>query len=311
MARLALAFAFLLSACGDDDGGTDATPDAFVPGGDLGSGTDDAGGEESDAFVPPMDFGSDAGPVGSIGCRSGDGLESGEHTFTLDDLERRYLLYLPTGYSADRAWPLIFALHGNGGSVSYWNSETGDRNIRGEVADGAILVIAEAIDNAWRDYDMPRESWPARIELELSYFDQLVDTMTGELCVDENAIFSLGFSGGGSFSGVLGCRREYIRAIAVGGSVTYFDPADCVATPAAWITIGTEELTGGREDYRDFFRDLAGCESSTMATDPDPCVDYDGCGATTPVHYCQHPGGHRWPDFGTEAAWSFFQRFVE
>ncbi len=309
MPRAALLLAFLLVACGDDDGG-DTSPDAFVPESDLGSGTD-LGGEESDAFVAPMDFGADAGPVGSVGCVSGDGLDEGEHTFMLDDLERRYLLYLPTGYTTERSWPLIFALHGNGGSVSYWNSESGDRNIRGEVADGAILVIAEAIDNAWRDYDMPSDTWPARIEMELAYFDQLVDTMTSELCVDENAIFSMGFSGGGSFSGVLGCRREYIRAIAVGGSVIYFDPADCVSTPAAWITIGTEELTGGREAYRDFFRDLAGCESGTMDTDPDPCVAYDGCGETTPVHYCQHPDGHIWPDFGTAAAWSFFQRFVD
>lgn len=309
MPRAALAFAFLLFACGDDDGATDTMTDAFVPQVDMSS-PSDAGGDAVDAFTP-IDFGADAGPVGSLGCVSGGGLAEGEHTFTLDGNERRYLLYLPTGYTGDEPWPLIFALHGNGGSVSYWNSESGDRNIRGEVADGAILVIAEAIDNAWRDYDMPRETWPARIELELNYFDELVDTMTSELCVDENAIFSMGFSGGGSFSGVLGCRREYIRAIAVGGSVIYFDPADCVATPAAWITIGTEELNGGREDYRDFFRDLAGCESSTMATEPSPCVAYDGCGETTPVHYCQHPGGHVWPDFGTAAAWEFFQRFVD
>lgn len=309
MTRFAIVLALLLVACGDDDGGG-GDDGGIDPLRDLGL-TVDASESEDDAFTEPMDLGYDAGSPGSAGCVSGGGLESGEHTFMLDGLERRYLLYLPTGYTADEAWPLIFALHGNGGSVSYWNSESGDRNIRGEVADGAILVIAEAIDNAWRDYDMPSDTWPARIEQELEYFDTLVDDLTSELCVDEDEIFSMGFSGGGSFSGVLGCRRAYVRAIAVGGSVIYFDPADCVATPAAWITIGTEELTSGREAYRGFFRDQAGCDATSMDTEPDPCVAYDGCDEATPVHYCQHPGGHVWPDFGTEAAWSFFQRFVD
>jgi len=309
MTRIAIALALLLVACGDDDGGG-GDDGGIDPLRDLGL-VVDASESEDDAFTEPMDLGYDAGSPGSAGCLGGGGLESGEHTFMLDGLERRYLLYLPTGYTTAQAWPLIFALHGNGGSVSYWNSESGDRNIRGEVADDAILVIAEAIDNAWRDYDMPSDTWPARIEQELEYFDTLVDDLTSELCVDEDEIFSMGFSGGGSFSGVLGCRRAYVRAIAVGGSVIYFDPADCVATPAAWITIGTEELTGGREAYRDFFRDQAGCDASSMDTEPDPCVAYDSCDEVTPVHYCQHPGGHVWPDFGTEAAWSFFQRFVD
>ena len=293
-------------ACGDDD--TPADAGVSRDSGARDAGPEDAGGEP-DAFVP--DLGIDMGPPGSVGCVSGGGLDEGEHTFALDGEDRRYLLYLPEGYSSDRPWPLVFALHGNGGSVDYWNATSGDRNVRGELAEGAILVIAEAIDNAWRDYDMPADSWPARIELELAYFDYVLEEMTTELCVDEEAIFSMGFSGGGSFSGVLGCRREYIRAIAVGGSVIYFEPDDCVGTPAAWITIGTEELAAGREAYRDFFRDRAGCDPETTATDPDPCVAYANCDPATPVHYCQHPAGHIWPDFGTEAAWAFFQGFID
>ncbi|MBL8740015.1 MAG: hypothetical protein JNK04_02940, partial [Myxococcales bacterium] len=111
--------------------------------------------------------------------------------------------------------------------------------------------------------------------------------------------------------GVLGCRRDDIRAIAVGGSVIYFDEADCTHTPAAWITIGTEELEPAREEFRDFFRDKAGCSPTSAATEPSPCVAYDGCGAATPVHYCQHPDGHIWPDFGSAAMWGFFSQLVE
>jgi len=293
-----------MDAGGETDGGGERDGGGVVDaaGSDAATGTD-AG--PSDAGPP------DAGPVGSAGCVDGDGLAEGEHTFTLEGRDRRYILRLPIGYTRDRAWPLVLALHGNGGSASYWDSTSGSRNIRGVLENDAVLIIAEAIDGQWRDYSMDSSTWPARIESELLYFEEVIGQATTELCIDEDEIFSMGFSGGGSFSGVLGCRRTDIRAIAVGGSVIYFDEADCVGYPAAWITIGTEELTGGREAYRDYWRDRAGCDATTTSTDPDPCVAYDGCDPDTPVHYCQHPDGHIWPDFASEAMWSFFQTFVD
>jgi polyhydroxybutyrate depolymerase len=248
-------------------------------------------------------------PAGSPGCTSNESLAEGEHQFMLDGYDRRYILRLPQSYSTDRPWPLVFALHGNGGNPGYWDAIGGDRDIRTAFADDAIIVIPEAIDNQWRDYEAPADTWPARIELELTYFDTIYDTARNQLCVDDENVFSMGFSGGGSFSGVLGCRRDYIRAIAVGGSVIYFEPDECVSTPAAWITIGQDEYTAGREAFRNFFRDLAGCQETSTAGEPGGCVDYDGCGPDTPVTYCSHPAGHVWPSIGTDATKAFFERF--
>lgn len=295
------ALLLLAMACGNDDAGGDQ--DASSPA---------AADARTDAAGDPLDAAADAaGPRQSQGCIDGAGLPEGENTFVLEDLDRRYLLRLPDGYTRERAWPLVLALHGNGGSASYWDGTSGDRNIRAVLQDDAVLIIAEAIDGQWRDYSLPSDQWPARIESELAYFDEVLTQARTELCLDEDAIFSMGFSGGGSFSGVLGCRRTDIRAIAVGGSVIYFDQADCIGTPAAWITIGTEELTSGREQYRDYFRDRAGCAASSQPTAPPPCVAYDSCGEATPVHYCQHPGDHIWPDFGSQAMWDFFKQFLD
>jgi polyhydroxybutyrate depolymerase len=294
--------------------------------------TGDAGGERADAAAidagaptdggdtPEADAGHDAGaepdagppgPPTSAGCVDGAGLPEGERTFTLEDRARRYVLRLPDGYTRDRAWPLVLALHGNGGSASYWDGTSGGRNIREVLRDDAILIVAEAIDGNWRDYDMPADTWPARIESELLYFDTVLSEARDALCIREDAIFAMGFSGGGSFSGVLACRRTDIRAIAVGGSVIYFDEAECVGEAAAWITIGTMELNAGRTQFRDFFRDRAGCTETSMSTDPAPCIAYDGCDEATPVHYCQHPAGHVWPDFGSTAMWAFFEQLIE
>jgi len=284
----------LFGACGGDD---DAPPAS-----DAAPNAPDAAAEvEPDAAAPPR----------SQGCIDGQGLAEGEHTFTLEERSRRYILRLPAGYTRDQAWPLVLALHGNGGSAEYWDETSGPRNIRGVLAEDAILVIAEAIEGNWRDYSLPEDTWPARVESELLYFEEVLAQVRADLCIDERAIFAMGFSGGGSFSGVLGCRRTDIRAIAVGGSVIYFDPANCVGTPAAWITLGTEELNADREAYRDFFRDRAGCEATATATEPAPCTAYDGCNPDTPVHYCQHPDGHIWPDFASQAMWGFFQQMIE
>lgn len=314
MSRRTLACASLLAifaaACSDGDAGS-GPASAGAGGSATTSATASAGANSGvTSSSTTTSGGGGGGPNVSPGCVDGQGLAEGEHTFTLDGLSRRYILRLPNGYTNDKAWPLVLALHGNGGSVDYWDVTSGPRNIRGVLQDDAVLVIAEAIEGNWRDYAMPPETWPERVEMELAYFEEVLSQARTDLCLDEDAIFAMGFSGGGSFSGVLGCRRTDIRAIAVGGSVIYFDEASCIHTPAAWITIGALELTPEREAFRDFFRDRAGCEATAIPTDPAPCQAYDACVATTPVHYCQHPGDHVWPDFGSEAMWAFFEQFT-
>jgi hypothetical protein len=37
------------------------------------------------------------------------------------------------------------------------------------------------------------------------------------------------------------------------------------------------------------------------------CEAYSGCDPGYPVQYCEHGGGHDWPDFASDAVWDFFQ----
>lgn len=302
------------------DSGTSSTPSDTTqgptptPGAETGGSTSASSGDGADSETGTGEESGSSStgvelPPGSPGCFAAQNLADGEHQFMLDGYDRRYILRLPDNYSNEQPWPLIFALHGNGGNPGYWDGMGGDRDIRSAFAEDAVIIIAEAIDNRWRDYDAPSEEWPERIELELNYFDTIYEVAQDELCIDVDNVFSMGFSGGGSFSGVLGCRRDYIRAVAVGGSVIYFEPDQCVSTPAAWITIGEGEFTDGRAAFRDFFRDLGGCQESSMATDPQGCEIYDGCDPQTPVHYCSHPAGHVWPSIGTDATKAFFESF--
>jgi poly(3-hydroxybutyrate) depolymerase len=305
-AVLAAAGLWLMVGTACEDSGA-ATSGSGAAGATTSTGGSDGGATTSDGGDGGGGSGAEGGggsmvdPSASPGCVDGAGIPDGESTFMLNGEARRYIVYLPTGYTQQQTWPVVLALHPNGGNIDYWNNTDGPRNIRGLVEDSAVLVLAEDITN----------NWPDDLDTELSYFDTIVTRLKNELCIDQDEIFSMGFSGGGSFSGVLGCRRPDIRAIASGGAIIYFDEADCVNAPAAWVTIGQGELVPARAEFRDFWRDGAMCDATTMPTEPSPCVAYDGCDAGKPVHYCEHGGDHVWPDFGTQAAWDFFQLFID
>lgn len=304
----ALVAGVVFAACSSSIDGTPAdVPDRGDADSDLPQEDTDLG----DAGDTDAGDGDPSGPRTSAGCLDGAGLSEGEHTFTLGGLTRRYVVRLPAAYTRETSWPLVLALPGNGGTTSYWDGTTGVRDIRSVLHDDAVLIIVEAIEQQWRDYDQDPATWPARIGQELTYFEEVLSQARGALCIREDAIFAMGFSGGGSFAGLLACHRTDIRAIAVGGSVVYFDEATCAAHTAAWIAVSEDDLNSGRTSYRDIFRERAGCESTSTPTAPSPCVAYDGCDVGTPVHYCEHPGGHEWPAFGSAAMWSFFSRFLE
>jgi hypothetical protein len=281
--------------------GGDATGGAPAVGGGTGDGgASAAGGAGSGGVIEVPD------EVPSAGCELGTTLTEGAHTFELEGKERTFLVRLPETYDASVPWPLVLALHPNGSGSGYWDSDAAPRNAREVLKDKAVLIIADAIGGNWRDYGAEESTWDARLEEELLYFEQVIGEAKQGLCLDEGSLFSMGFSGGGSFSGVLGCRRTDIRAFAAGGSVIYFDPAECVGTPAALIALSEGDATEDRLAYVDYFRTRAGCAETSSTVEPAACIAYEDCAPEAPIHYCAHPGGHELPEYFMTAAWDFF-----
>jgi len=241
------------------------------------------------------------GIVRSPGCAEGaPSLAEGNHQFNLDGRSRHYVVRLPQNYDPERAWPLVMPLHYNGGNSGVWDVTSGANNVRGPLADKAVIIIPEAIEGEWN----------RNIEEELPYFEQLLTDAKEQLCLDESAIFAMGFSGGGSFSGVLGCRRTDIRAFASGGMIMYFDPNDCIGKPAAWMTLSDgDEGDERRPEFVAWYAEYSGCDPHSH--NEFNCYEYTGCAEDTPVTFCRYQGGHDWPNFGVESAWEFFSQFVE
>ena len=310
-------------------GGASAAGSGGLPGG--GAGGSEAGGAASQAGASGASVagsagtgGADAGEAGSGGqggqagsapvdpdapqpssaCGSSEAPADGNHELQVGELARSYVLRKPESYSATKPWPLLLALHPNGSTSSYWDGTSGERAFRSLLADKAILVLPQSREN-----DMGDPDWRGNVPLDLEYFDALLAELEGSLCIDLRRKYAMGFSGGGSFSGALGCYRSDIAAIAMGGAVSYFEEADCVGKPAVWVTIGDQEAVQGRLDLRDFWRSYAGCQETGSVAEPATCTAYTCPDVTRQVQFCSHPGDHVWPSFGTEASWAFLSQF--
>lgn len=239
--------------------------------------------------------------LGRSGCGASAAPLSGPRTLTIAGKERSFLVQLPAGYDASQRYPVLFGLHGAGGSgPSYVNGFP----LRALWQDRAILAFPSALF-----YELDgRTTWRYPTEENLAFFDAMVRALDESLCIDRARIFASGFSSGGFFSNTLGCRRGgVVRAIVpvAGGDRDFNDL--CVGHVAVLVIsspLDSTDPTGGPPGIshherglqaRDYFRERNGCQETTEPVGPDGCVQYQGCRAGAEVRYCEHDQGHAWP----------------
>ncbi|HVR62854.1 MAG TPA: hypothetical protein VMU50_13205 [Polyangia bacterium] len=240
--------------------------------------TGDAGGGYSGGGAKPP-------PMPSAGCGVAAGqLPEGAGTLPSG---RRYIIRLPAGYQPGKPFPLTFALHYNDGGIG----EFDNAGTRAAFNDWAILVLTQSQTSDWR------QAFPA----DLAYFDALVALVKDKLCVDTGRIFAFGFSGGASFSSLLACKRDFLRAFGACGGIPGYDgytAADCKPLPA-WID------QGARTGMVELWTAKDGCMQQMPGAHPN-CTQYV-CGIA-PVIYCTN-GAHAWPSYGNADVAAFFKQF--
>lgn len=258
---------------------------------------DDSGTDQNPDNAAPEDTEDHAG---SGGCGEPSGGVS--TTLTVGTQSRSYVLYLPSDYDADIAYPLVFAWHGLGGSGALAQYYFG---LEAAAGNNAIIAYPNALTRADSGGETGWELSPYGYDFE--FFDAMVDELTENLCIDEQRIFSTGHSFGGYMSNAMGCYRSNVHnAIApVAGGPPYYGACD--GAVGAWITHGqsddTVELSQG-EAARDVWWVQNECEEDTTSVGPDSCEAYTGC--SRDLHWCQHTGEHEWPSFAGSAIWDFF-----
>jgi poly(3-hydroxybutyrate) depolymerase len=255
-------------------------------------------------------------PIPTTGCGATAWPESGEtHTLSVGAQMREFIVAIPGGYDASTPLRVVFAWHGMTGTaqqIAGFNNYYGLRTAEFGEASTIFVAAQGLLENG----DSGNTGWWNTDGNDVEFVDAMVSWLGENYCVDQARIFSIGFSFGGMFSHFMGCERSNVfRAIApiAGSFFNYYGfggPDSCPMAVPAWIVHGSadEDVTpASGMAARDVWLSQNGCDATTTAVEPSPCVAYDGC--ETPVHWCVHPGDHMVPSFVAEGAWAFFSQY--
>jgi len=92
---------------------------------------------------------------------------------------------------------------------------------------------------------------------------------------------------------------------------TLADYEDCIGQVAGIKVHGSNDTdmpVEASKPTRDYWIEINGCNKGETEEGMDPtCEAYSSCDPDFPVQYCEHNGGHDWPDFASDAIWNFFK----
>ena len=263
------------------------------------------------------DPGSTTPPPSSATCNKSGLVKGAGQAKTLDVFgdTRSYVLSVPQAYGElPGSWRLVFAFHGGGGTgagLRGWY-DTDQRYAEKD----AIVVYPDAKNGNW-DLDSPTDS-----NLDIVFFDRLLDELSTNACIDATRVFAVGFSNGAYFANQLACRRGGVfRAIAPHAGGGPYGPGSsydaqgnlvCAGTPPAVRIFHAEDdyvvPISHAEASIKHWTWANRCQPSTHAMAPDACAAYDGCGK--PVEVCRYWGvGHSIWSEGAKSTWEFFEGF--
>lgn len=259
--------------------------------------------------------GQGGGPPGQPSKSAGCGMPApmtGTLTIDIMGTSRTYILAIPSNYDPAMAYRLIFAWHGLGGSAQQVASNW--YGLKSLSANSAIFVAGQGLETMTSVGN--GAGWPNTNGQDVAFVKALYAKLQGQLCFDQNRVFSVGMSYGGIMSDTLGCQMgDVFRAIApMSGSGPGFGGrgANCTGQVAVWMSNGDNDTvvpTASERMSRDFWVGANHCQMTSMPVDPSPCVAYQGCDADYPVTWCEFMGGHTIPSFAGSAIWKFFSQF--
>lgn len=221
---------------------------------------------------------------------------------------REYLAILPPGYSPDAATPLAFMFHGAGSNKEEQLEYSEFAPVAAE--GGAILVLPDAHPDSQRWSPVGPDG--SGVD-DLRFFDDLLDRIRADFCVDPERVLASGMSSGGFMASAVGCQRSS-RVSAVGAvAATMWVRQLCgEAQPVAYVAFhGTADTvvpyaggpgpfgltTGAVEESAQGWATQNGCSPKPVDRPVGTEVihrTWSGCAATTSLFSVQD-GGHTWP----------------
>jgi len=232
----------------------------------------------------------------SPGCGKAPTLRSGTYTIQSNGKNRSFILSVPDNYSSSTQYRLVFGFHWLGGTMEQVAGGGSDGEVyahyglRQLANNTAIFVAPQGLNGGWGNSGGE----------DVTFVDDMIRRIEGDLCVDSTQRFALGFSYGGAMSYALACARattfRAVAAIAAPGAISGCSGG---TQPFAYMGIhGVSDNIGAGRGLRDTFVRNNGC---TPQNAPEPAAGsrthitttYSGCRAGYPVVWAAFDGGHQ------------------
>ena len=257
-------------------------------------------------------------------------------TIQHDGLIREYSIYVPASYDGTANFPLLFNLHGGGGTIA---SHIGIADMS-LIADTANFIVV--YPQARQDpSDGNSFNWIAKVPGtfdDVTFFSSLIDTISSNYQIDQNRIYACGYSLGGDMSFELACKlNSRIAAIAPVARTMQANPNSFCspAHPTGVLTIlGTDDITSpyngitwmGVEYYlsaaatHSYWVTHNNCDTTATVNVVSPSVERYTWSTASGCAYVEElkviGGGHDWPgSFGNMTIdanieiWQFVSRY--
>ncbi len=202
-------------------------------------------------------------------------------TFTVNGVERSFLITVPQSANRNEPTPILIAFHGRTNSnervKSYMRFE--------REAPEMIVVYPAGLPNGGG------YTWAGGPGADVAFFDALIEHIGAHVCIDMNRIYVAGHSLGAWMANSIACLRgDIVRASGtVGGDGI---GANCTGPAAGFIAHNPDDTLSpfaGSERIRQHRVEENAC---TWETDPGPkllsCVRHTGCQSGNDVLWCPH-----------------------
>lgn len=254
---------------------------------------------------------------------------------TVNGMERRFLLHVPPGYQPGMPTPLVFNLHGAGGSV-HGQANRSHMNAKSDQA-GFLLVYPQALHEpaTW----LGPVSGPASAN-DNHFFEEMIEYLGQEMSIDPARIYITGISNGGTMTNHLGCiLSDKIAAIAPIAAGNAHSGGCLLEKPVSVLVMhGTDDSTipidGDAERNTPAVQDWVEAWAESNGCDLSPSVDQDNqdflqetwgncAGDSLVTYYTVNGGLHEWPGsaygpgpyedglepdlYATDVIWEFFE----
>jgi polyhydroxybutyrate depolymerase len=167
------------------------------------------------------------------------------HKINVNGVERQYLMYVPTTYSASKPVPLLLALHGGTGNAKEFEEETGFDQIA--ESEGFIVVYPDGLGffqyslHVWNSGYIKAGSDMGTDDV--AFLTTLITYLKTSYSIDASRVYITGHSNGGMMTDRMAAEHPELFAAAapissaVGGRETPSSPNYTIPTPSQPVTV--------------------------------------------------------------------------